>query len=124
MRETSASAATAHGSALAKPRDGAAEGAPDGVPHRWQNRAPGVSVAAQVEQEAPASAVPQLEQKRPEADAPQLGQRDALVPSGVGGGAFGEAGGIVIASKLHRDDAPWQRRRGRDPAPAAHHHVW
>ena len=34
VRETSASAATAHGSALANPRDGAAEGAPDGVPHR------------------------------------------------------------------------------------------
>lgn len=111
MRETRASAATAHGSALAKPRDGAAEGAPDGVPQRWQNRAPGVSVAAQVEQVAPASAVPQLEQKRPEADAPQLGQRDVLVPSGVG--TVGEAGGIVIASKLHRDNAPWQRTRER-----------
>src|SRR6478609_8611641 len=79
VRETRASAATAHGRALARPRDGAAEGAPDGVPQRWQNRAPGVSVAEQVEQEAPASAVPQLEQKRPEADAPQLGQRDVVL---------------------------------------------
>jgi hypothetical protein len=122
VRETRASAATAHGSALAKPRDGAAEGAPDGVPQRWQNRAPGVSVAAQVEQLAPASAVPQLEQKRPEAAAPQLGQRDVLAPSGVG--AVGEAGGFVIASKLHRDNAPWQRRRGRSPAPRARHQVW
>ena len=95
MRETSAIAATAHGSALARPRDGAAEGAPDGVPHRWQNRAPGVSVAAHVEQVAPASAVPQLEQKRPEAGAPQLGQRDVLVPSGGGVGAVGEAGVII-----------------------------
>ena len=124
VRETSARAATPHGNALAKPRDGAADGAPEGVPHRWQNRAPGVSVAAQVEQVAPASAVPQLEQKRPEADAPQLGQRDALEPSGVGAGAFGEAGGIVIASKLHRDNAPWQRRHGGVPVPPAHRHVW
>jgi hypothetical protein len=68
---------------------------PDGVPQRWQNRAPGVSVAAQVEQVAPASAVPQLEQKRPEADAPQVGQRVVLEPSDVG--AVGEAGGFVIA---------------------------
>ena len=59
---------------------------------------------------APASAVPQLEQKRPEAGAPQEGQRDVLVPSGVG--ASGVAGGVVIASKLHRGDTPWQRRRG------------
>src|SRR4029079_5540947 len=55
VRETRASAATAQGSALANPRDGAAEGAPDGVPQRWQNRAPGASVAAQVEQLAPAT---------------------------------------------------------------------
>src|SRR5436190_2367830 len=55
VRETRASAATAHGSALANVRDGAAEGAPDGVPQRWQKCAPGVSVAAQVEQVAPAS---------------------------------------------------------------------
>jgi hypothetical protein len=122
VRETSASAATAQGSALAKPRDGAAEGAPDGVPQRWQNRAPGVSGAEQVEQLAPASAVPQLEQKRPEADAPQLGQRDVLVPSGVV--AVGEAGGFVIASKLHRGNAPVQRRRGPTPAPSARDHVW
>ena len=122
MRETRARAATAHGSALANPRDGAAEGAPDGVPQRWQNRAPGVSVAEQVEQVAPASAVPQLEQKRPEADAPQLGQRDVLVPSGAG--ALGEAGGFVIASKLQRGHAPWQRRRGWTPALSAHAHVW
>jgi len=71
-----------------------------------------VSVAEQVEQVAPASAVPQLEQKRPEAGAPQFGQRGVLAPSGVGVGAVGEAGGVVIASKLHRGNAPWQRRRG------------
>jgi hypothetical protein len=53
-----------------------------------------VSVAAHVEQVAPASAVPQLEQKRPEAGAPQLGQREVLVPSG-GVGAVGEAGVII-----------------------------
>src|SRR3954469_15059556 len=124
VRETSASAATAQGSALAKPRDGAADGAPDGVPQRWQNRAPGVRVAEQVEQVAPASAVPQLEQKRPVAAAPQLGQRDVLVPSGMGGGAAGGAGGFVIASKLHRGNGPWQRRRGRSPAPRARDQVW
>ena len=48
--------------------------APAGVPQRWQNRAPGVSGAAQLAQVAPASAVPQLEQKRPVAAAPQEGQ--------------------------------------------------
>ena len=66
---------------------------------------------------APASAVPQLEQKRPEAGAPQEGQRDVLVPSGVG--ASGVAGGVVIASKLHRGDTPWQRRRGAQGRRAA-----
>jgi hypothetical protein len=65
-----------------------------------------VSGEEQVAQVAPASAVPQLEQKRPDAGAPHDGQRDALVPSGVG--AIGEAGGIVIASKLHPRGAPWQ----------------
>jgi len=109
VSDTSAIAATAQGSALASPRDGAVDGAPAGVPQRWQNRAPGVSEAKHVAQVAPASAVPQLEQKRPEAGAPQEGQRDVLVPSGVG--ATGEAGGVVIASKLHRGDTPWQRTR-------------
>src|SRR5512138_920107 len=96
VSETSARAATAQGSALAKPRDCAIEGAPAGVPHRWQKRAPGVSDAEQVAHVAPASAVPQLEQKRPEAGAPHAGQRDELVPSGVG--ASGEAEGVVITS--------------------------
>ena len=103
MSETSASAATAQGSALAKPRDGAADGAPAGVPQRWQKRAPGVSDAEQVAQVAPASAVPQLEQKRPEAGAPHAGQRDVLVPSGVG--ASGESRGC-----RHRLKATSRRR--------------
>jgi hypothetical protein len=115
VSDTRASAATPQGSALANPRDGAADGAPAGVPQRWQKRAPGVSDAEQVAQVAPASAVPQLEQKRPEAGAPHAGQRDVLVPSGVG--ASGVAGGVVIASKLHRDDTPWHRRRGAREAP-------
>ena len=70
-----------------------------------------MSGAEQVEHVAPARAVPQLEQKRPEAGAPHEGQRDVLVPSGVG--ASGEAGGVVIATKLHRGDTPWQRMRER-----------
>jgi hypothetical protein len=74
-----------------------------------------VSDAEQVAQVAPASVVPQLEQKRPEAGAPHDGQRDELVPSGVG--ASGVAGGVVIASKLHRGDTPWQRRRSARGAP-------
>ena len=111
MRETSASAATAQGSALASPRELADEGAPAGVPHRWQKRAPGVSAAEQVAHEAPARVVPQLEQNRPVAGAPHAGQRDVLVPSDVG--AIGEAGGVVIARKLHRDDTPWQRNARR-----------
>jgi hypothetical protein len=68
-----------------------------------------VSDAEQVAQVAPSSVVPQLEQKRPEAGAPHAGQRDELVPSGTG--ASGIAGGVVIASKLHRGDTPWQRMR-------------
>lgn len=74
MSETSASAATAHGSTLPSPRDVAADAAPAGVPQRWQKCAPVVRDAPQVEQTAPASAVPQLEQKRPLAAAPQEGQ--------------------------------------------------
>src|SRR5688572_26342728 len=116
VSDTSASAATAQGNALANPRERADDGAPAGVPHRWQKRAPGVSAAEQVAQMAPARAVPQLEQKRPVAGAPHAGQRDVLVPSGVG--AIGEAGGVVIAGKLHRGDTPWQRsaRRVRSAA--------
>jgi hypothetical protein len=111
VSETSAIAATAQGRALASPREGAAPLAPAAVPHRWQKRAPGVSGAEQVAQAAPASAVPQLEQKRPVAAAPHDGQRDELVPSAAG--AIGEAGGVVIASKVHRRDACWQRDRRR-----------
>src|SRR5215217_9096547 len=48
VRDTSASAATAQGSALANPRAGAVDGAPAGVPQRWQKRAPAVSDAEQV----------------------------------------------------------------------------
>ena len=88
--------------------------APAAVPQRWQKRAPGVSGVEQVAQVAPASAVPQLEQKRPDAGAPHEGQRDELVPSGVG--AIGEAGGIVIATKLHRRHSPWQPTDGRASA--------
>jgi len=40
-----------------------------------------------------------------------------LVLSGVG--ASGVAGGVVIASKLHRGDTPWQRRRGAQGRRAA-----
>jgi hypothetical protein len=76
-----------------------------------------VSDAEQVAQVAPARAVPQLEQKRPEAGAPHAGQRAVLVSSGVG--ASGVAGGVVIASKLHRGDPPWQRRRGARTASRA-----
>jgi hypothetical protein len=71
-----------------------------------------VSDAEQVAQVAPARAVPQVEQKRPVAGAPHAGQRDVLVPSGVG--AIGEAGGVVIARKLHRGGTPWQRSARRE----------
>jgi len=60
--------------ALPRPGPPPALPAPAAVPHRWQKRAPTVSGAAQVPQEAPASAVPQLEQKRPLAAAPHEGQ--------------------------------------------------
>lgn len=74
MSETSASAATAHGSAAAIPRVRASAVAPAAVPQRWQYRAPAVSGVEQVAHSAPASAVPQLEQNRPVATAPQVGQ--------------------------------------------------
>jgi len=79
ISETSASAATAHGRTLAIPRGAAEDDAPEGVPQRWQKCAPVVSGAAQLEQVAPASAVPQLEQKRPDAAAPQEGQGEGFV---------------------------------------------
>jgi hypothetical protein len=101
------------------------------VPQRWQKRAPGVSAALQVAQVAPASAVPQVEQKRPEAAAPHEGQRVVAAGSGPGEGAAGEVGGVgvVIASKLYRDDAPWQRTRAtecarRQRAEASAGQVW
>jgi hypothetical protein len=74
MSDTSASAATAHGSTPAKPREAPALAVPAGVPQRWQYRAPTVIGAAQVPQVAPASAVPHPEQKRPVAVVPQDGQ--------------------------------------------------
>ena len=74
MSDTRASAATAHGSTLASPPFDVGDAVPAGVPQRWQKWAPGVSDAEQVEQVAPASAVPQLEQKRPDAAVPQEGQ--------------------------------------------------
>jgi len=44
-----------------------------GVPHTWQNLAPAVSGAPQVEQLAPANAAPQLLQTFPDVSVPQLG---------------------------------------------------
>jgi hypothetical protein len=99
--------------------------APAAVPQRWQKRAPGVSGVEQVAQVAPARAVPQLEQKRPEAGAPHDGQRAALGLSEVG--VIGDAGGVVIASKLHPRDAPWQRTDatlGRLVRPPARDQFW
>ncbi len=45
-----------------------------GVPHRWQNLAPGASSALQAPQATAPSGEPQDEQNRPEAGAPQFGQ--------------------------------------------------
>ena len=93
--ETSAMAATTHGSTAEKPRvDTAAE--PAGVPHRWQKRAPGVSGAEHVPHVAPSRAVPQLEQKRPDAGAPQEGHGFTAAP---GVGDTEEFGGVVMGGK-------------------------
>lgn len=74
MSATSAMAATVHGSADAKLRGSSAAVADADVPHRWQNRAPGVSGAPHCTQSAPASEAPQFEQNLPDASAWQLGQ--------------------------------------------------
>ena len=75
--------------------------APAGVPQRWQNFAPGVSDARQVEQTAPSSGAPQLAQKRPEAGAEHLGQ------------VVDEVGGVVdgMAENLHRERRAGHRAR-------------
>lgn len=62
------------------------------MPQRWQNFAPGVSGAPQVEQVAPSSGAPQLAQKRPEAGAEQLGQ----VAEEVGGVVDDIAGKVGV----------------------------
>jgi hypothetical protein len=48
--------------------------APTGVPHRWQNFAPGVSDERQPAQVAPESDAPHEAQNWPAADAPHAGQ--------------------------------------------------
>src|SRR5215472_3588203 len=81
MSATSAMAATAHGSAEPKPRSPltararASALAPAGVPHRWQNFAPGVKAVPQATHSAPASGAPQFEQNFPDAGDWQPGQR-------------------------------------------------
>lgn len=67
--------ATAQGSG-SRPTAVVAVGArePAGVPHRWQNFAPGVSAERQPEQVAPESEAPQVAQKCPAAGDPQAGQ--------------------------------------------------
>ena len=87
MRATSAMPATAHGAAAAMPvAAGAAAAvaaaclapclppAPVGVPHLWQNFAPGGRSAPHSAHFPPLSVAPQLEQKRPLAGWPQFGQ--------------------------------------------------
>jgi hypothetical protein len=72
--------ATAHGNAAGKPLASlpapgvAAAPIPAGVPHRWQNFAPGVSGTRHDAQTAPCRGAPQLAQNLPEAGAAQLGQ--------------------------------------------------
>src|SRR5687767_9421369 len=75
MSASSAIPATAQGSALPTPSArGVGAFSPTGVPHRWQNLAPGVSDARHVAHATPCSGVPQLAQNRPLASAPQDGQ--------------------------------------------------
>jgi len=86
--------ATDHGSAFPNPegrcaREGAA---PTGVPHRWQNFAPGVSRARHATHDAPRSGAPQFAQNFPLDSAPQEEQvvgRDEGDGDGAVGGAIG-----------------------------------
>ena len=67
--------ATAQGSG-SRPTLGTVAGAwaPAGVPHRWQNFAPGVREVRHPPQVAPESDAPQEAQNWPDAEAPQAGQ--------------------------------------------------
>jgi len=67
---------------------------PTGVPHLWQNLAPGVRSAWQVAHFPPASAAPHSLQNLPRADAPQLGQ-------------------VIVVSAM--DTKVRNARRGREP---------
>jgi hypothetical protein len=83
INATNAIAATPHGKADEKLRSSRAA-CPAGVPHRWQNFAPGVSCAPQDAQATPTIAAPQAEQNLPLAAAPHDGQVCAAGGAGVG----------------------------------------
>jgi hypothetical protein len=94
---TSAIAATLHGSALENPRCSVAltvppvpAAAPAGVPHRWQNFAPGVSGAPHDAQAEPANGAPQLEQNFPVDSTPHA-EHFCGVPEAVWGEAMQES---------------------------------
>jgi hypothetical protein len=65
-----------------------------GVPHRWQNLAPGVREAPQAPHVAPASGAPQLEQNFPLAGVPHDAHA-AATPAG------GDESGEAMKRKLH-----------------------
>src|SRR5215831_4173264 len=73
MSATKAIAATPHGNADEKLRSSRAAW-PAGVPHRWQNFAPGESAVPQAAQVTPTRAAPHAEQNLPFAAAPHDGQ--------------------------------------------------
>jgi hypothetical protein len=73
INATRAIAATAHGNDDEKLRSSRVAWLA-GVPHRWQNFAPGVSCAPQDAQATPTTAAPQAEQNLPFAAAPHDGQ--------------------------------------------------
>ena len=73
INASSAMAATDQGKAVDIPV-GRAAGLPAGVPHRWQNLAPGVSGARQAAHAAPCRGAAQFAQKFPVPSVPQLGQ--------------------------------------------------
>jgi hypothetical protein len=73
INATNVIAATPHGRADEKLRSSRAA-RPAGVPHRWQNFAPGVSCAPQDVLATPTIAAPHAEQNLPLAAAPHDGQ--------------------------------------------------
>src|ERR1051325_252385 len=108
MRETMAIAAMVHGR-LAEKLRGSFARARAGVPHRWQNFAPGVRGALQAEQVAPARGAPQFEQNLPAAGVPHAAQV-TVEPPGAGSDGRARGGGPSMRGSYIRAGGSVRRR--------------